>query len=521
MKIQTDIPTKEQKRIYKNKVCLDHNNNRLEYCSLPKPLSNLVNDGRNDNKILMKSKNYNKNNSCLAPNDFLYLENNRALNNRKDIHKCILDTTETQLKRPLYYYLRAFVDMINNDYDLLFNEWNNNYINQTKFFLNETNPPELYEGIDVNSYGKNRLYFHIHLEVLNADTSSENIGSAPLLRLKIPDELSSDENSVLKYAFKEYSGDLDDFCSVKDFLGNNLEIEIDSSFIKQRINSSLSFELSTNREIVSPSPSSSINNDNTKNFIKVRYNTGENSFYKDEIEKIYSRTNKSENKAKDFLSQLFIDSDNYDDNIYAEENIQINNKELRTFFCRTLTLYPVNRNIKTRELDMESRITKGKNYLTTRPSIEWKYLNNTKFIGEDNTIGSKLREGELIPFTYMIVLYDKFLKERHYEQDGDFKMIYWVMWNIPGNVTKLPERQYNTITEQRDRDENLIFTELYPYKIFDMTEEMEKDYYSRKTQKIVRTTNSIKEFITQNGVNKPNKFPGELFTNSLEILIWE
>ena len=168
--------------------------------------------------------------------------------------------------------------MINNDYDLLFNEWESNYTNQTKFFSDTTITPEMYEGIPTTAYGKNRLYFHIHLEVLNADTSSENIKSAPLLRLKVPNELSSDENSVLKYKYREYIGDLDDFCSIKDFLGNNLEIEIDSSFIKHRINSDLSFELSTDREIesLSPTPSSSpgINTDTNKNFIKARYNTG-------------------------------------------------------------------------------------------------------------------------------------------------------------------------------------------------------------------------------------------------------
>ena len=514
--------TDEQKNIYKNKVCLDHNNNRLEYCSLPKPLSNLLKDDRNDNKLLIKSQRYNENNSCLAPNDFLYFENNRLLNNSKDHHKCILDTNETELKRPLYYYLRVFVDMINNDYDLLFNEWESNYTNQTKFFSDTTITPEMYEGIPTTAYGKNRLYFHIHLEVLNADTSSENIKSAPLLRLKVPNELSSDENSVLKYKYREYVGDLDDFCSIKDFLGNNLEIEIDSSFIKHRINSDLSFELSTDREIesLSPTPSSSpgINTDTNKNFIKARYNTGDNSFYKDSIERIYTRTNKSTNKAKDFLSQLFIDTsgqNSYNDNIYAEENIQINNKELKSFFCRTLTLYPVNKNIKTRDLDMEARSSQGKNYLTTRPSIEWKYLKNTKLSGEDDTIGSKLREGDSVKYSYMIVMYDKFLKEKHYESDGDFKMIYWVMWNIPGNVTKLPERQYDSITEQRDKNNNLIFTELYPYKIFDMTEEMEKDYHNRKTQRIVRTSHSIKQFINENNIKNPHKFSEKLFTKSV------
>ena len=87
-----------------------------------------------------------------------------------------------------------FIDMINGNYDVLYNKWRGEYNGKTIFCTNSDNQQEAYQpppAADIRDEiyrtGKDRLSFHIHLEILNADSTSENIKYAPLLRLKIPD----------------------------------------------------------------------------------------------------------------------------------------------------------------------------------------------------------------------------------------------------------------------------------------------------------------------------------------------
>ena len=278
--------------------CMDHKENRLKYCFYEK------NNGKDVKNFNKNVKNYNNGNKCMPTNYFTYETELESKN-----EGCVLKTNSNGLTKPTYYYLKKFIDYVN----LKYKQEIKNKVEDTnfKFTLQKNGVESIEDELDY-------FNFHIHIELIEDANLMKGISSFPLIKV----EYINDND---KYIEHDYTGDVNNFDNLVNFLDEKIKIEVSDeeisfNFDGQTLKKTLKYfwsDIDFNEN--NPSPS-----DSKISFLKTKFEE-----FKDET---------------DYKSPYPMG-------------------------------IPYNLSLKYRDEDMESRINSSSSYLLTRPRI---YFDNVK-----------------------------------------------------------------------------------------------------------------------------------------------
>lgn len=385
---------------YDESHCMDHHGNQLKSCFYqaqdPDPMVDI-------SKPIGRSADYVSEASCMPIEYFNLLDTNGAEKNG-----CILQENLNGLTKPTFYYLKRFIDFVNNFYkrnviDVIDPEGGNT-INRFEVEKDGVTEYKLYRN------NKEFFDFHIHLKTISSANTSQTKGITlfPLLKVKFLNKIipEKEEPDNLNFTEYDYMGDVNNLCGVVSFLQEKIKLHFTPNSIDFKLDSILLGK-------------------KLKNF-----------------QTDYARVTLFD----DFNNFNRLQSNNVIEKLFTDYKEELGRAE---FECPIVSAVPFNLNQKFRDDDVEQRKVSRDNYLFKRPKI---YLNNASY----NTD------------SLLIIFRDRFLQEDYNNLSSDGvserkKLIYWMMWNIPPQTRFIKEKYYDNLENRNSKE----FTELFAYQLFD------------------------------------------------------
>ena len=270
-----------------------------------------------------RSVNYEVGNTCIPPNYFKYTDNTGGKKTG-----CILRKNLNELTKPTFYYLKRFLDFVNNEYRIkVINKLEQNFVKRFELIKDGDKQFRNYTGEN-----KNLLNFHIHLKTISSENKSltKGITLFPLLKVKFLNSINKNAAppNDKKYTEYDYTGNVNNLCQVVNFINDKVKINFS--------NDTLDFKLFS------------------KLYSKKLMNFQSDYEIIDILEGV--------GNDKELINSLFED-------FKTELDDEFN--------CPGLKITPYNLNQKMRDQDAEDKINPLSSYLINRPKL---YFDNADII---------------------------------------------------------------------------------------------------------------------------------------------